>query len=159
MRNGDGSGLAAARPKVVALGVDTDTLASLRQAFPDNELDVQVSASPRSLLKDWDPADAALVVLGGTADPGLTLGLCRGLRGQAGRARTPVVVLVLPGHEGLVRAALEAGADGCLVLPVHPKELVAALARILNGNQPGRHTRDLDRAQHDDAWRDEGGEA
>ena len=35
---------------------------------------------------------------------------------------------------------------------------VALVARARAGNQPGRHTLDLDRAQHEDPWRDGGGE-
>jgi hypothetical protein len=48
-------------------------------------------------------------VHGARADVTQTLGLCRGLRSQAGRAQSPLLVLVQPGREPLVRAALEAG--------------------------------------------------
>jgi DNA-binding NarL/FixJ family response regulator len=75
-----------------------------------------------------------------------------------GRAATTLLVLVPPDREAMVRAALEAGADGCLLLPVHPKDLIASLARAREGNRPGRHTLDRDRAQREDQWRDEGGE-
>jgi hypothetical protein len=63
------------------------------------------------------------------------------------------------GQEALVRAALEAGANSCLVLPVHAKDLVTMLTRARAGNRPGRHTLGLDRAQREDRWRDDGGEA
>jgi AmiR/NasT family two-component response regulator len=82
----------------------------------------------------------------------------RGLRGQAGRANTPLLVLVSSPQEDLVRAALEAGAHSCLVLPVHVKDLAGVVARAGEG-RPGRHTLGLDRAQHKDVWRDDGGEA
>jgi DNA-binding response OmpR family regulator len=88
-----------------------------------------------------------------------TLGLCRGLRSQAGRARTPLLVLVRPGQQALARAALEAGADSCLALPAHAKELVTMLSRALAGSRPGRHTLGLDQPQSKDEWRDDGGEA
>ena len=45
------------------------------------------------------------------------------------------------------RTALDASADSCLVLPVHPKELVAMVSRALAGNRPGHHTLGLDRPQ------------
>ena len=99
------------------------------------------------------------MVVGARTDVTQTLGLCRGLRSQAGRAQTPRLVLVQPGRKPLVRAALEAGADSCLVLPVHAKELVTMLSRALAGNRPGRHTLGLDQPQSDDEWRDDGGEA
>jgi DNA-binding response OmpR family regulator len=64
-----------------------------------------------------------------------TLGLCRGLRSQAGRAQTPLLVLVPPALEALVWAALDNGADSCLVLPVNAKDLVSMVARVRGGNR------------------------
>jgi DNA-binding response OmpR family regulator len=87
------------------------------------------------------------------------LGLCRGLRSQAGRAKTPLLVLVQPAQESLVSAALDAGANSCLVLPVCHQELANVLTRARAGNRPGRPTQGPDRAQHEDRWRDNGGEA
>jgi DNA-binding response OmpR family regulator len=146
------------RPKVIALDVDPASLESLRQAFPGWHVEAVNGATPESLDRDWDPGDASLLVVGARTDVTQTLGLCRGLRSQAGRAQTPLLVLVQPGREPLVRAALDAGADSCLVLPVHAKELVTMLSRALAGNQPGRHTLGLDQPQSDDKWRDDGGE-
>ena len=147
------------RPKIVTLDVDPVSLASLRLAFPDCLVEAMSGATLQSLDRDWNPASASLLVVGARADAADTLGLCRGLRGQAGRARTPLLVLVQPAQEPLVRAALDAGADSCLVLPVHPKELVTMVSRALAGNRPGHHTLDLDRPQRPDRWRDDGGEA
>src|SRR5581483_2129214 len=58
----------------------------------------------------------------------------------------PLLVLVPVGQETLVGAALEAGARGCLILPVRVKELASFLVRAQAGNRPGRHTRSLDQA-------------
>ena len=146
-------------PRVIAFDVDPASLGSLRQAFPGWQLEAVNGATRESLARDWDPGEARLLVVGARTDVTQTLGLCRGLRSQAGRARTPLLVLVQPGREALVRAALEAGADSCLVLPVHAKELVTMLSRALAGNRPGRHTLGLDQPQSDDEWRDDGGEA
>lgn len=146
-------------PNVVALDVDEDSLTSLRNAFPQWKVEELDGADSTSLDRDWDPGTADLVVVGARGRLGKTLGLCRGLRGQAGRARTPLLVLLRPGQRERAAAVLEAGADCCLVLPVHPKELTGVLARVLAGNQPGRHTSGLDRAQREDPWRDDGGEA
>jgi DNA-binding response OmpR family regulator len=146
------------RPKVIAFDVDRESLASLRQAFPDADIDVVQGASTDSLDHDWDPGTADLLVVAAHSQVAETLGLCRGLRSQAGRARTPILVLVGAAEQLLVRAALDAGADSCLVLPVHPKDLVNMLARAHRGNQPGRHTLDLERPQRRNPWQDEGGE-
>jgi DNA-binding response OmpR family regulator len=145
--------------KVIAFDVDLDSLASLREAFPDWQVDAVAGATIESLARDWDPGSARLLVVGAREEVAETLGLCRSLRGQAGRLRTPLLVLVWPAQEALVRAALDASANSCMVLPVHVKELVTMVSRALDGNQPGRHTLDLDQPQREDRWRDEGGEA
>lgn len=146
------------RPRAIALDVDPESLASLRQAFPGWEIQVTSGATAGSLSRDWNPVAAALLVVGARDSVAGTLALCRCLRSQAGRAATPLLVLVPPAREALVRAALDAGADGCLVLPVHAKELVSMVARAGDDSRPGRHTRDLDQAQGNDRWRDDGGE-
>jgi len=147
------------RPKVIAFDVDSASLASLRQAFPDWEIKATNGATPGSLEHDWSPGAADLLVVAARDRMAETLGLCRGLRSQAGRAQTTLLVLVPPAQEALVRAVLDTGADSCLVLPVNAKDLVGVVARAREANQPGRHTLGLDRAQHGDAWRDDGGEA
>ncbi len=144
--------------RILAFDVDPGSLASLRQAFPGWTVEAVNGATTASLDRDWDPGAASLLVIGVRDDVAATLGLCRGLRGQAGRARTPLLVLVQSAQEPLVKAALDASADSCLVLPVHPKKLVAMVSRALAGNWPGRHTLNLDQPQREDRWRDEGGE-
>jgi len=146
------------RPKVLAFDVDPDSLASLRQAFPGWAVEATDGATPEALEHDWNPGAADLLVVAGDDQQAGTLGLCRGLRSQAGRARTPLLVLVPPDREALVRAALDAGADGCLVLPVHAKQLASLLARVRAGPRPGRHTLSLHPAPQGDPWRDDGGE-
>jgi DNA-binding response OmpR family regulator len=145
--------------KILAFDVDPASLDSLWQAFPDWQVESVNGASTASLDRDWDPGAAGLLVVGAREEVADTLGLCRGLRGQAGRNRTPLLVLVRSVQEPLVQAALDAGADSCLVLPVHPKELVTMVSRAWAGNRPGHHTLGLDRPQRQDRWRDDGGEA
>lgn len=147
------------RPKVIAFDVDSDSIGSLHQAFPEWEIEAIGGATPGSLAQDWEPGPAELLVVGARDQFAATLGLCRGLRSQAERTHTPLLVLVGPDQEALVRAALKAGAHSCLVLPVHAKDLIGVLARARAGNQPGRHTLDLHQAQREDTWRDAGGEA
>jgi hypothetical protein len=106
------------RQKAVAFDVDSQSLATLREAFPNWELEVSNGATVGSLRQDWGPA-----------------------------------------REALVRALLEAGAHGCLILPVHAKDLVTSVTRARTGSEPGQHTLALDRAQREDPWQDNGGEA
>jgi DNA-binding response OmpR family regulator len=144
---------------VVAFDVDPESLAHLRQAFPAWEIEVRCGATRGALDRDWSPRAADVLVVG-IDDPVLeALGLCRGLRSEVGRAHTPLLALVPPAREALVRAALEAGASRCLVLPVHPKELVSVVAHARAGHRQGRHTVNLDPAQTADPWQDLGGEA
>ena len=144
---------------VIALDVDRDSLTSLSEAFPGWRVEELDWANGTLLTRDEDPGAAYLFVVGAHDRLAKTLELCRGLRGQAGRSRRPLLVLLRPAQREQAGALLQAGADSCLVLPVHPKELVSVLARVLAGNRPGRHTSGLDRAQREDPWQDDGGEA
>jgi DNA-binding NarL/FixJ family response regulator len=145
--------------KAVAFDVDPVSLASLREAFPEWQIEVVQGATTDSLAQDWSPGAVDLLVIGARDPVAETLGLCRGLRSQAGRAHTALLVLLKPAQEALARAALDAGAHGCLVLPVHAKDLVSMVVRSRAGNRPGRHTLGFDRVQRGDSWRDDGGEA
>jgi DNA-binding response OmpR family regulator len=147
------------RRKAIAFDVDAESLGSLREALTGWEIEVTCRATTGSLDRDWAPGAADLLVVGAREEVADTLGLCRTLRSQAGRAHTPLLVLVPPGQQRLIGAALEAGARRCLLLPIHPKEVTSLLARARAGNQPGRHTLGLDRAQAEDPWQDDGGEA
>ena len=147
------------RLRAIAFDLDMDSMITLRQAFPEWEIQATNEATLGLLPRHWHPGSADLLIVGARDEASETLGLCRGLRSQSGREDTPLVVLVPPAQETLVRAALAAGANSCLVLPVHAKDLTSTLTRALAGNQPGRHTLGLDRGQVADSWRDEGGEA
>src|SRR5205807_8004054 len=85
-------------------------------------------------------------------------GLSRVLPGSPRSPDAPLVVLIPPDREALVGTALEAGAHRCLVLPLRPLEVTSVLAHARTGNQPGRHTLNLEQVQRKDRWRDEGGE-
>jgi carbon storage regulator CsrA len=170
------------RSRVVTFDVDAVSLASLRDALPEWEIESVNGATPASLSGQWDPSAADLLVVGPGDNLSETLGLCRLLsfctsyspdvrkegmgplvpeqssqRTPIGRA--PLLVLVPAGQKALVGAALEAGARGCLMLPIHAKEVTSMLASARAGNQPGRHTHNLSRPQEDDSWQDDGGEA
>jgi DNA-binding response OmpR family regulator len=146
------------QPRAVAFDVDPASLLSLRKAFPKWEIEAVEGATAPSLTQDWNLGAADLLIIGARDDEAATLDLCRGLRKQAGRAVTPLLVLVRPAQHALVRNVLKAGADSCLVLPINAKEVASMLVRAQAGNQPGRHTLNLDKAQTEDRWRDDGGQ-
>jgi DNA-binding response OmpR family regulator len=146
------------RLKAVAFDLDAASLISLREALPEWDIDLVSKATTGSLTSDWDPGTADLVVIAAGDRTADTLGLCRILRSQVGRAQVPLLVLVPPDRNALVEAVLEAGADSCLLLPVHAKEIVSMLNHLREGNRPGRHTLNLEQAQYKDRWRDEGGQ-
>jgi hypothetical protein len=170
------------QPKALAFDLDAASLISLRDAIPEWEIEVLDGATATSLAHGGNPGAADFLFVKAREQMAETLGLCRFLigcgvvsadrreqaaearglhesrRNLARRAGAPLLVLVPPGQEALVRTALEAGADSCLVLPVHAKEVASMLARARQGNRPGRHTLDLDRAQSEDGWRDDGGQ-
>lgn len=171
-----------ARPKAVTFDVDAASSVSLREALPGWQIEIVNGATAASLARAWNPGAADLLVVGVRGKGADTLGLCRFLafcasysedsrqeqveplgqdgsrRRHARRMDAPLLVLVFPGQESLIGAALEAGAHSCLVRPVHPKEVTSMLAHARAGNQPGRHTLNLEGAQRENPWRDDGGE-
>jgi DNA-binding response OmpR family regulator len=149
----------ADRLRIVAIDVDWESLNSLREAFPQWHIEELACATADSLERDWNPRAAELLVVGLREPVVSSLRLVRALRSQLGRAHVALLATVSPGQEALVRAALDAGASACLVLPIHAKELLSMWNRARNGNQPGRHTLDLNHAQRADPWQDEGGES
>ena len=146
------------RLTAVALNVDAASLLGLREALPDWAVEVTDGATTPARTHDGNPGAADLLVVGACAPVAETLGLCRVLRGRPGRAQTPLLVLVPPAQDALVRAALHAGADSCLFLPVHARELVSMVTRVRQDNRPERHTLNLDQALQEDRWRDDGGQ-
>lgn len=169
MRNGESTQPARA----VAFDLEGDTLASFRTALPDWKIDAINGATPAYLARRWNPGAAHLLVVGASADPAVTLGLCRFLSfcaeyaidARAWEAKTmrprecpfatPLLVLVPPEQKTLAPAALNAGAHHCLVLPIRPQDVVSLLARAFAGNL--RNAFNLGQTAID-RWRDDGGQ-
>ena len=170
------------QPKAIGFDLDPASLNSLQEAFPEWEIEVLTGASETSLTDLWNPGEVNLLVVKAHDEARRTLALCRflvrcpvfsrdcqtevadtlGPRGslqtQAQRAHAPLLVLVSVGQEDLVKSALEAGAHSCLMLPIDAKEVASMLVHARAGNQPGRHTDNLEQAQSKDRWRDDGGQ-
>jgi hypothetical protein len=170
------------RLRAVAFDVDAASLTSLRDALPGWQVEVVNGATASSLTHGWNPGMADLLVVQARGELAETLGLCRllvscsgystdsrgaaaepprphgGWQGQVRPAGAPLLVLVVSQQDPLVSAALEAGADHCLVLPIHAKDVASMLAHARQDSQPGRHTTNLDRDRSEDLWRDDGGQ-
>lgn len=170
------------RLTAVAFDLDAASLCSLQKALPDWEIEVLTGATADSLPLGWNPGAVDLLVVMAHEDVTNTLALCRvlgrrgvfsrksskasaevlgprgSLQSQAQRAHAPLLILVPAGQEDLVESALEAGAHSCLILPIDAKEVASMLLRARAGNQPGRHTDNLEQAQGEDRWRDDGGQ-
>jgi hypothetical protein len=168
--------------RAVAFELDAASLASLREALPECAIELVNGATADSLTRDWQPGTADLLVVKAREEVTETLGLCRFLvscgvlatdspkdmaetlglhqsrQNQAGNAHAPLLVLVRPGRESVVRGVLKTGAHSCLLLPIFAKDVASMLVHSHDGNQPGRHTLNLEQAQTEDRWRDDGGE-
>lgn len=174
--------------KVIAFDVDQASLISLGEALPDSVIEVVNGATVASLTRDWNPGTVDLVVVKAREEVAETLELCRFLvscgvlardapvvtdsqeetpqtlalhrrrRNVARRPHSPLLVLVPPSQKSIVTDVLKAGAHSCLMLPINAKDVASMLVHAQAGNQPGRHTLDLERAQTEDRWRDEGGQ-
>lgn len=178
----------ADQSKVIAFDVDQASLRSLRKALPDSAIEEVNGATAASLTRDWNPGTVDLVVVKARKEVAETLELCRFLvscgvlardapvvtdsqdempktlglhrrrRDVARRPHSPLLVLVHPIRKSIVTDVLKAGADSCLMLPINAKDVASMLVRAQTGNQPGRHTLNLERAQTEDRWRDDGGQ-
>jgi DNA-binding NarL/FixJ family response regulator len=174
--------------KIIAFDVDRASLSSLRQALPDSVIEVVNGATAASLTRDWNPGTVDLIVVKARKEVAETLELCRFLvscgvlgrdapvvtdsqeempktlglhrrrRNVARRPHTPLLVLVNASRKSIVRDMLKAGAHSCLMLPINAKDVASMLVHAQEGNQPGRHTLDLEQAQTEDRWRDDGGQ-
>ncbi len=174
--------------KAIAFDVDQASLLSLREALPDSVIEEVQGATAASLTRDWNPGTVDLVVVKARKELAQTLELCRFLvrcgvlgrdapvvtdsqeelpktlgrhrrrRNVERRAHSPLLVLLPTSRKSIVREVLKAGAHSCLILPINAKDVASMLVHAQAGNQPGRHTLDLERAQTKDRWRDDGGE-
>lgn len=174
--------------KAIAFDVDQASLISLRQALPDCVIEVVNGATAASLTRDWNPGSVDLLVVKAREEVAETMELCRFLvscgvlakgalvatdsqeeaptalglhrhRQNLGRRpHSPLLVLVPPSRKGIVTDVLKAGAHSCLMLPINAKDVASTLVHAQTGNQPGRHTLNLERAQTEDRWRDDGGQ-
>jgi hypothetical protein len=169
-----------ARSRAVAFDLDAASLASLHKALPDWEIDLINGATAASIAGDWNPDAADLLVVRAREEVTETSALCRFLascgafstdsrttvaekqhgshQNHARQTGAPLLVLVSPGQERLVMAVLKAGADSCLILPIDAKEVARMVTRGRRRDRPGRHTLNLQQAQREDRWRDDGGQ-
>jgi len=166
----------------IAFDLDPASLSTLRKALPGWNIEILAGATAASLTNQWHPGKVDLLVVKADDETTRTLALCRflvrrpvvsrdsqkhatdtlGPRGslqtQAQRAHAPLLVLVPGGQEDLVNSMLEAGAHSCLMLPIEAKDVASMLVHARAGNLPGRHTDNLEQAQSQDRWRDDGGQ-
>lgn len=130
--------------------VDPECMGSVEEALPGWKIDVLYGATVSSLPSDWDPGAVDLLIVGPRENVAETLGLCRflsyctpfsrdfhengisalGLRRSDSLRRRPdalLIVLVPPDRADVVPAALRAGADHCLVLPITAQDVAGVL--------------------------------
>jgi FKBP-type peptidyl-prolyl cis-trans isomerase 2 len=166
--------------RVVVFDPDAPSLAAVYEALVGWRVDVVYGATADTLPCDWEPGDARLLIVGVGGELADTLDLCRFLafcaappqpssnaaaqaaaehsRGAVRRDGIPLVVL-MPHQAGtMVSAALEAGADGCLMLPLRAEDVRAVVDQGRAGTRQGRHMLNLDRTEREDRWADEGGQ-
>ena len=174
--------------KVITFDVDEDSSVSLREALPECDIEAIEGATAASLNREWNPGTVELLVVNARVDLAETLKLCRFLvscgvlakdsqdatdtqdvlpknlglhrsrRNRGRRPHSPLLVLVPAERKSIVKAVLRAGAHSCLLLPIDAKEVTSMLVHAQEGNQPGRHTLNLEKAQTEDRWRDDGGQ-
>ena len=124
---------ALADVRVLIVDADADTRHTLSDALRSAGLRVITAASASQALALAEPRDVVVIDLSMPGEDGYTL--IRRLRelGAPVRRRLPAVALTAHASADDRRRALEAGFDAYLVKPVDGKELVARVARLLQG--------------------------
>ena len=118
---------AVPQTQIVLIGQATPTLNVLSRNFSDagyaphicsaaNAPSVIARKSPQVVILDTAPADQP------------DLALCRQI---CATYYVPIIVLLAHNSVNAIVAALESGADACLVKPVAPREMVARVQAIL----------------------------
>lgn len=149
--------------RVCTFDVDAVSLNSLRDALPGWRITTINGATVASLTPIWNPGVADLLVLSIGQKVTESLGMCRFLafctsysgdarrdvstspgrpidgHYQKHRSDAPLLVLVPSGQDTVIGAALEAGAHGCLFLPIHAGEMADTLTRVLAPGTSGWH--------------------
>lgn len=105
---------------------DEDELARVGLVLSRLHLDAVYERDARRALGQTLRSPFTLVVVGPGIEGGSSLGLVRGLRARSETATVPVLVL-----GGEAQAALDAGADAQVPLPLEPAALVETAAAIL----------------------------
>lgn len=175
--------------KAIAFDVDKSSLISLRRALPDSLIEVVNGATAASLGRDWQPGTVELLVVNAHEDAAQTLDLCRFLVSRGvidkdapmvtgsspalpqtleqnksqpngtSRPHTLLLVLIPPYRKNIVSDLLKAGAHRCLMLPISAKDVAGMMVQSQAGILANRHALDVERAQAEDRWRDDGGQA
>ena len=178
----------SSQSKAIAFDVDQASLTSLQKALPDFVIEVVHGASAASLSREWNPGTVDLLVVEARQEVAETLELCRflvscGVLARASqnatdtedalpktlglhrsrqhrerRPHSPLLVIVHSERKDIVAEVLKAGAHSCLMLPINAKDVERMVVHAQAGNHPGRHTLDLEGAQKEDRWRDDGGQ-
>jgi hypothetical protein len=174
--------------RIIAFDLDRASLRCLRDALPESVIEAVNGASSASFGANWDPGIVDLLIIQSGEEIAETVKLCKYLVSRRVLAkdgpiitdsqevkssklevhgdppvaqrltRAPLLVLLPASQMTHLRDVLKAGAHSCLMLPIDAKDVASMLIHAQAGNQPGRHTLNLERAQVEDRWRDNGGE-
>jgi len=132
---------AGARPKILALDCGTGRPREVIDAFTLDRFDVTYAEWPSGLYGAQDRYHAILLHV-----PPFSSSLAQVVRVARLSTVLPLVVCSAAGDERQVIAALEAGADDYLVLPLGAAELAARTTALVRRAAPGRGSVDTLRA-------------
>ena len=122
--------------RVLVLDDDATLRAAIRVALAQEGFDVVENAGAGEAEAELAAQSVDLLVMG-VQLPGVSgIDLCHRLRERPATARLPILMLLNSGRSELRIAALSAGADDCLVLPLSPIELVVRAKNILRRLNP-----------------------
>lgn len=119
--------------RLLVLETRPEVQAMMQSVLHHAGFELYVVENEQALWEHLQAGAIALVVLGFNGVPGISLGLCAGIRA---RSNVPLIVLASRVAEEDLVAAFEAGADDHVSEPISPRVFIARVRAVLRRCQP-----------------------
>lgn len=119
--------------QLLVLETRPEVQAMMQSVLRQAGYDLAIVEQEQALWDHLQRGPIALVVLGFNGAPGLSLGVCAGIRARSG---VPIMLLAARSAEEDLVAAFDAGADDYVLEPVSPRVFIARVRAVLRRCRP-----------------------